>query len=61
MKKLKELKDFKKVFVNPIIENETGSPWPFSEGRLSIPGIREDVERKAVIKKLVIMMKIGIF
>jgi peptide deformylase len=48
--KLKELKDFKKVFVNPIIENETGSPWPFSEGCLSIPGIREDVERKALIK-----------
>ena len=48
--KLKELKDFKKVFVNPIIENETGPPWPFSEGCLSIPGIREDVERKAVIK-----------
>jgi peptide deformylase len=48
--KLKELKDFKKVFVNPIIENEVGSPWPFSEGCLSIPGIREDVERKSVIK-----------
>ena len=48
--KLKQLKDFKKVFVNPIIENETGSPWPFSEGCLSIPGIREDIERKAVIK-----------
>ena len=48
--KLKELKDFKKVFVNPIIENETGSPWLFSEGCLSIPGIREDVERKALIK-----------
>ena len=45
-----KLKDFKKVFVNPIIENETGSPWSFSEGCLSIPGIREDVERKAVIK-----------
>ena len=36
--------------MNPIIENETGLPWPFSEGCLSIPGIREDVERKAVIK-----------
>tara|TARA_B100000767_G_scaffold137811_1_gene130401 strand:- start:2754 stop:3335 length:582 start_codon:yes stop_codon:yes gene_type:complete len=48
--KLKELKDFKKVFVNPIIDNETGPSWPFSEGCLSIPGIREDVERKAVIK-----------
>ena len=48
--KLKELKDFKKVFVNPIIDNETGPSWPFSEGCLSIPGIREDVERNAVIK-----------
>jgi|TARA_B110001452_G_scaffold42457_1_gene32558 peptide deformylase len=48
--KLKELKDFKKVFVNPIIDNETGPSWPFSEGCLSIPGIREDVERKEVIK-----------
>ena len=47
--KLKQLKVFK-VFINPIIESETGSPWPFSEGCLSIPGIREDVERKAVIK-----------
>lgn len=48
--KLKELKDFKKVFVNPIIDNETGPSWPFSEGCLSIPGIREDVERNAAIK-----------
>ena len=48
--KLKELKDFKKVFVNPIIDNETGPSWPFSEGCLSIPGVREDVERKEVIK-----------
>ena len=45
-----ELKDFKKVFVNPIIEEESGSEWPFSEGCLSIPGIREDVERLNSIK-----------
>jgi len=47
---LLELKDFKKVFINPIIENESGDLWPFSEGCLSIPGIREEVERKSNIK-----------
>jgi len=49
-KKNAELKDFKKVFVNPIIEEESGHEWPFSEGCLSIPGIREDVERLNTIK-----------
>ena len=44
------LKDFKKVFVNPIIEDETGNKWAFSEGCLSIPGIREEVTRHSVIK-----------
>ena len=44
------LKDFKKVFINPIIENESGKLWSFSEGCLSIPGIREEVERKSSIK-----------
>ena len=47
---LKILKSFKKVFINPIIEDETGNEWPFSEGCLSIPGIREDVQRKSIIK-----------
>lgn len=37
---------FRKVFINPIIEEETGKEWAFSEGCLSIPGIREDVYRK---------------
>ena len=46
----KILKDFKKVFINPIIEDETGDVWPFSEGCLSIPGIREDVERRSIVK-----------
>ena len=32
-----ELKDFKKIFINPIIEEETGKEWPFAEGCLSIP------------------------
>ena len=46
---LEILKNFKKVFVNPIIEEESGKDWPFSEGCLSIPGIREDVTRKGII------------
>jgi peptide deformylase len=40
-----ELDGFVKVFINPIIHEETGEKWPFNEGCLSIPGIREDVER----------------
>ncbi len=44
-----ELKDFKEVFINPVITNEEGEEWPFNEGCLSIPDIREDVTRKAVI------------
>ncbi len=43
------LKNFKKVFINPIIEEEEGQEWNFSEGCLSIPGIREDVLRKSII------------
>ena len=39
------LKDFKKTFVNPVILDENGEPWPFEEGCLSIPNIREEVER----------------
>ena len=41
-----ELADFKRVFINPIILEENGTPWKFEEGCLSIPGIREDVSRK---------------
>ncbi|TXC76972.1 peptide deformylase [Luteibaculum oceani] len=40
------LKNFKKVFINPIIEEESGKEWPFAEGCLSIPDIREEVKRK---------------
>ena len=45
-----ELVDFKKTFVNPRILDEQGEPWPFEEGCLSIPGIREDISRKAKIR-----------
>ena len=41
----KVLADFKKVFINPILLSETGEEWPFNEGCLSIPNIREDVMR----------------
>jgi peptide deformylase len=43
------LKNFKKVFINPIIIEEQGEEWKFNEGCLSIPGIREDVSRKSQI------------
>ncbi|NBU70783.1 MAG: peptide deformylase [Bacteroidetes bacterium] len=36
----------KRVFVNPIILQEEGEPWPFNEGCLSIPDVRGDVLRK---------------
>ncbi len=44
-----ELANFRKVFINPIIVEETGKEWKFNEGCLSIPGIREDVSRKPEI------------
>lgn len=43
------LEDFKKVFINPIIEEESGEEWGFAEGCLSIPKIREEVFRKPKI------------
>ena len=44
------LQTFKKVFINPVIEEETGEEWSFNEGCLSIPDVREDVNRKPDIK-----------
>jgi peptide deformylase len=41
-----ELKDYKKIIINPRIIEEEGKEWDFNEGCLSIPGIREDVKRK---------------
>ncbi|AZQ58732.1 peptide deformylase [Maribacter sp. MJ134] len=45
-----QLKGFKQVFINAKIEEETGEEWPFNEGCLSIPDVREDVNRKDTIK-----------
>jgi peptide deformylase len=44
-----QLAGFKKVFINAKIVEETGKTWPFNEGCLSIPDIREDVSRKDTI------------
>ncbi|NHW58856.1 peptide deformylase, partial [Escherichia coli] len=44
-----ELKDFRKVFINAKILEETGEEWKFNEGCLSIPEVREDVKRKDTI------------
>lgn len=44
-----DLSDFKKVFINPQKLEETGRPYPFEEGCLSIPDIREDVRRPDAI------------
>ncbi|MEK6154828.1 peptide deformylase [Flavobacteriaceae bacterium 3-367] len=44
-----ELNGFKKVFINAHMVEETGQNWAFNEGCLSIPDIREDVQRKDTI------------
>src|SRR4051812_38403416 len=40
------MENFKKAFINPTILEETGTPWEFEEGCLSIPNIREKINRK---------------
>ena len=44
------IENFKKVFINTIIEEEIGEEWGFQEGCLSIPKIREEVFRKEKIQ-----------
>jgi peptide deformylase len=44
-----EAHDFKKVFINPVILDESGEEWSFNEGCLSVPTVREDVIRKPLI------------
>ena len=45
------LKSFKKTFINPIIIEEEGEQWGMEEGCLSIPEVRETINRK---EKLII-------
>lgn len=41
----KQLKGFKRTFINPKMLKEEGEIWGFNEGCLSIPDVREDVYR----------------
>jgi peptide deformylase len=45
----KQLKEFKQIFINAEIIEETGDEWKFNEGCLSIPRIREDVSRASTV------------
>jgi peptide deformylase len=40
---------FKGVFINPTIVSQSGTPWMYNEGCLSIPKIREDVQRHETV------------
>jgi peptide deformylase len=40
----------REVFINAKMIKELGKEWPYEEGCLSIPGIREDVLRKDTIR-----------
>lgn len=42
-------KGVQETFINAKIIEEKGNEWSFEEGCLSIPGIRENVERKSTI------------
>lgn len=44
------IEEFKRVFINPVILEEEGDEWPFEEGCLSIPDLREEVYRKPKVK-----------
>ena len=44
------LKAFKRIFINAQILKEEGEKWKFNEGCLSIPSIREDVEREPEVR-----------
>ena len=41
---------FKKIFINPIIIEESGNEWNFNEGCLSIPEIRADIKRRDTVR-----------
>ena len=43
------LSNYKRVFINAKILEETGNEWAFNEGCLSIPDVREDVFRQETI------------
>lgn len=40
----------KKVFINPVIITEEGTPWTYEEGCLSIPDIRVKIARREIVQ-----------
>ena len=44
-----EMKDFKKVFINPQVKERKGEKVPMNEGCLSLPGLHEEVDRESEI------------
>lgn len=49
-KKYPNEQPIKQVFINAHIVEESGEKWAYNEGCLSIPKIREDVQRQATVK-----------
>lgn len=45
-----ELEDFKRVFINPVISSVNDETFTVEEGCLSVPGVRENVQRHKSIK-----------
>jgi len=43
-------KPVKQVFINARKIEEIGTPWPYNEGCLSIPKVREDITRSAQVR-----------
>lgn len=43
-------KPIKQVFINAQKIEETGKPWSYNEGCLSIPKVREDITRAATVR-----------
>lgn len=50
MEEGRESEGIKKIFINAQIVEESGEPWAYEEGCLSIPDIRGDVERPAKVR-----------
>lgn len=45
-----EMKNFKRVFINPQVTERKGAKVPMTEGCLSLPGLHEEVERESEIR-----------
>lgn len=50
LKKYPDEKPIKEVFINARILEESGKPWAYNEGCLSIPKVREDVLRNSHVR-----------